>query len=178
MPRERKRKRLREARVKITITHCTPGYPPKIVWFWWVTQPANYLKKIQVRYRENKLITWKLLAGVEPSISSSAFSTIGREYRRTILTCNRSWKWRTAEVKVLLETFLLMLSTFLPANLKLRVECQSMGYQEITHLPPALDMDRKLVSGCSMGPGVSHPDGDHPCTFWSLLDHRGSNLPE
>lgn len=30
MPRERERKRLREARVKITITHCTPGYPLKL----------------------------------------------------------------------------------------------------------------------------------------------------
>lgn len=30
MLREGERKRLREARVKITITHCTPGYPLKL----------------------------------------------------------------------------------------------------------------------------------------------------
>lgn len=30
----------------------------------------------------------------------------------------------------------------------------------------------------SIGPGVSRPGGDHPCTFWSVVDPRGSHSPE
>lgn len=90
--------------------------PPKIVWFWWVTQPANYLKEIQVRHRENKLIIRKLLAGVEPSISSSAFSTIGR-VKENNTDLHQELEAENSKSKSLLETLFLMLSPFFQPNL-------------------------------------------------------------
>lgn len=91
--------------------------PPKIVWFWWVTQPANYLKEIQVRYRENKLITRKSLAGIKPSISSSAFSIIGRVKENNICL-NQELAAENSRRKSLLETLFLMLSPFFQPNLR------------------------------------------------------------
>ena len=74
---------------------------------------------------------------------------------------------------------------FLPANLELNVQCQSICYQQVTIIltmllpwTRAAPCGRKPFSGCSIGPGVRHPGRDHPCTFWSLVGPRGSHLPE
>lgn len=76
-PEHHERKKETEARVKITITDCTPGYPLKLFDSKGLSNLQIIWKKNQVRCRENKLITRKLLTAVEPSISSSAFGTVG-----------------------------------------------------------------------------------------------------
>lgn len=74
--------------------------------------------------------------------------------------------------------------TFLPANLELHVQCQSVRYQQIAVLLTFLlpwtwaVLLQRAARWLSIGPGVSCPGRDHPCTFWSVAGPRGSHLPE
>lgn len=59
-----------------------------------------------MRYRENKLITRKLLAGVKPSIRSSAFSIIGRVKENNIYL-NQELAAENSKRRNLLETLVI-----------------------------------------------------------------------
>lgn len=103
---------------------------------------------------------------------------------KKILTCIRSWKQRTAKRKVLLETLLLTLSLFFQPtsnSMSSPGECatsRSPFSSPSSCIGHGLHHLQENTIQISIRPIVSHPGRDYPCTFLSLVDPRGSHLPE